>query len=230
MMQDDHEQQHRSSSSETTTPMNRDYYIQYYTQKLQAMAIERQNQALSQVEQLFQHQPHLVSELIHSEMVQAFLNPVHQSSLMIAPSIKCLKTLIVILTTVHILIQQVSSAPSEEQQLLNQEQALLQYFISSGCRNNMEMYQWLKGIQQSMMNMLGLENHSEQEQQHYQQQALYWYKALERYFDLVLFPELKKNISIIMYDHLRHQRAIKRMKRRLLCFYYLNLWTLFTPF
>ncbi|KAF0977384.1 hypothetical protein FDP41_003376 [Naegleria fowleri] len=196
MMQDDHSMMEPPttttlfSSSETTPMMNREFYIQYYTQKLQRMALERQNQALSQMEQLFQHEPHLVAEMIHSEMVQAFLNPTHPSSLMIVPSLKCLKTLIVILTTIHILIQRQQEPSSSSEQLLNQEQALLQYFISSGCRNNMEMYQWLKGIQQAMMNMLGLHNLEQPNQQ--QQQALYWYQSLERYFDLILFPELNE--------------------------------------
>ncbi|EFC41016.1 predicted protein [Naegleria gruberi] len=163
--------------------LDRNYYIQFYTQKLSAMAIERQISSLSHIEQLLNYQTELVPQLIHTELISSS----SISSLLTEPCLKCLKSLLFILTTTHILIQQQEKKDLQivEQGMIHNEQAILAYFLEAGCKTNTDMINWLRKIQEkSQMAQLAPEQQ--------QEEAKRWYQVLERYFEPVLFPELSE--------------------------------------
>lgn len=177
-----------SSSQPQQNGVDRSYYIQYYTQKLLNMASERQTKCLAQLEQLFHYHPNMVESLL--ELIQAFFPNSNNttsatSSGLVDPSIKCLKSILTVLTAIQLLIQSSNNNP-QDIPMLGNDTALYQYFLTNGCKTNSDVLQWLGTIREALANSTTNDQ---------TKQATEWFQVLEKYFatDVCFYPELTED-------------------------------------
>jgi len=170
----------------TQLTQDRSYYIQYYTQKLQTMSMERQIESIKQLEQFLQSNPHFMHQIL-SELGQIYGvggTPV-VSTLLVSPPLKCMKQLLVVMGTIV-----ATQSNPEISSLIHNEMGLLTFMANTYSTNEtfLKMIQTIHQLMQHVANTEGREGTTK------------IYQMVERYFEPILFPELTETY---INDHVR---------------------------